>query len=82
VISRLCENSDFYEILMSGKRGVTIGIKAGRSVRPSRRVLLCRVLVDVLLYVMLIVLCCVENLEWLEETMLLLLLLWKPLLKL
>jgi len=26
----------FKEIFMSGKRGVTIGIRAGRSVRPSR----------------------------------------------
>jgi hypothetical protein len=31
--------SDFYyEIFMLGKRGVTIGIRAGRSVRPSRLV--------------------------------------------
>ena len=50
-----------YEILMLGKRGVTIGIRAGRSVRPSGRVLLCRVSVDILLYVMLIILCCVEK---------------------
>ena len=67
---------------MSGKRGVTIGIRAGRSVRPGRRVLLCRLSVDVLLYVMLIVLCGVENLECLEETTLRLLLHWKLWLKL
>jgi len=51
----------FKEIFKSGKRGVTIGIRASRSVRPSRRVLLCRVSVDVLLYVKLNVLCFVEN---------------------
>jgi len=49
---------------MLGKQGVTIGIRAGWSVRPSSWVLLCRVSVDVLLYVILIVLCYVEN--WLE----------------
>jgi len=62
VTLRYVINSDlFKEIFKSGKWGVTIGIRAGRSVRPSRRVLLYRVLVDVLLYVILIVLCCVEN---------------------
>jgi len=62
VILRYVINSDlFKEIFTLGKQGVTIGIRAGWSVRPSRRVLLCRVSVDVLLYVILIVLCCVEN---------------------
>jgi len=65
VILRYVINPDlFKEIFTLGKRGVTIGIRAGRFVRPSRRVLLCQVSVDVLLYVKLIVLCCVEN--WLE----------------
>jgi len=54
VILRYVINSDlFKENFTLGKRGVTIGIRAGRSVRPSRRVLLCRVSVDVLLYVIL-----------------------------
>jgi len=43
----------FWEIFTLGKRGVTIGIRAGRSVRPSRWVVSCRVSVDILLCIIL-----------------------------
>jgi len=33
---------------MLGKRGATIGIRAGRSIQPSRLVALCRVAVEIL----------------------------------
>ena len=71
----------YHEIFMLGKRGVTIGIRAGWSIRPNRWVLLCRVSVDVLLYVILNVVLCRE-LRWLEGSTLRLLLHWKLWLKL
>ena len=62
------DNSDYIFIIRCfGKRGVTIGIRAGRSVRPISRVVSnLVVLCDSfkLSFVVLIVVCCVEN--WLE----------------
>ena len=44
----VCDYSNFIlENFTSGERGVTIGIRAGRSVRPSRWVVSCRVSVDI-----------------------------------
>ena len=59
----------FNEILILGKRGVTIGIRAGRSVRSIRES--CRVLVIfILLSYVVVVATFVESRKWLEETML------------
>jgi hypothetical protein len=78
------------EIFMLGKRGVTIGIRAGRSVRPSSEssCVVLTVRIPLLCYSNCCVLRSEENwklqilsvirgLEWLEEMMLRLLLLWK-----